>query len=141
MRRLAILGFGVAFVALAFLPAFGDDFGKGAVRWYSLGFASVQPSEFLKPGFVVVAAWLMAASQQLGGPPGKTWSFALALAICAMLAMQPDFGQACLVLFAAEWLRTLWTIAAEIADATVAALEMDDRGFIPEFSVWATNPF
>jgi len=31
--------------------------------------------------------------------------------------------------------------AAEIADATVAALEMDDRGFIPEFSVWATNPF
>jgi 3-oxoacyl-[acyl-carrier protein] reductase len=31
--------------------------------------------------------------------------------------------------------------AAEIADATVAALEIDDRGFIPEFSVWATNPF
>ena len=29
----------------------------------------------------------------------------------------------------------------EIAHAIVSALEMDDRGFIPEFMVWATNPF
>lgn len=29
---------------------------------------------------------------------------------------------------------------AEIADAVVAMLTMDDRGFIPELSVWATNP-
>ncbi len=29
----------------------------------------------------------------------------------------------------------------EIADAIVGALEIDDRGFVPEFSVWATNPF
>ena len=42
VRRLAVLGFAVSFVALALLPAFGTDFGKGAVRWYSLGFASVQ---------------------------------------------------------------------------------------------------
>lgn len=100
VRRLAVLGFGVSFIALALLPFFGEDFGKGAVRWYSLGFASVQPSEFLKPGFVVVAAWMMAASADLNGPPGKTWSFALCVSIVLMLALQPDFGQACLVLFA-----------------------------------------
>ncbi|MDA7963143.1 putative lipid II flippase FtsW [Ruegeria sp.] len=99
VRRLAVLGFLGAFVALAFLPVFGTDFGKGAVRWYSLGFASLQPSEFLKPGFVVVAAWLLAASQQINGPPGRLWSFALCMAIVAMLVMQPDFGQACLILF------------------------------------------
>ena len=29
----------------------------------------------------------------------------------------------------------------EIADAIVGALEIDDRGFIPEFAVFATNPF
>ncbi len=29
----------------------------------------------------------------------------------------------------------------EIAYAIVSSLEMDDRGFIPEFMVWATNPF
>ncbi|MFY2825900.1 putative lipid II flippase FtsW [Ruegeria sp. MALMAid1280] len=99
VRRLAVLGFLGAFVALAFLPVFGTDFGKGAVRWYSLGFASLQPSEFLKPGFVVVAAWLLAASQEINGPPGRLWSFALCMAIVGMLVLQPDFGQACLILF------------------------------------------
>jgi cell division protein FtsW len=99
VRRLAVLGFLVAFVALALLPFFGTDFGKGAVRWYSLGFASLQPSEFLKPAFVIAAAWLMAAAQDLGGPPGRLYSFCLMVAIVLMLAMQPDFGQAALVLF------------------------------------------
>lgn len=99
VRRLAILGFLGAFVALAFLPLFGTDFGKGAVRWYGLGFASVQPSEFLKPAFVVATAWLMAAAAQVNGPPGRWWSFVLCIAIVLMLALQPDFGQACLVLF------------------------------------------
>lgn len=99
VRRLAVLGFLFAFAALAFLPVFGTDFGKGATRWYSLGFASVQPSEFLKPGFVVMAAWLLAAGQQLGGPPGKTYSFILTVVIVLILALQPDFGQAALILF------------------------------------------
>jgi cell division protein FtsW len=82
------------------LPLFGTDFGKGAVRWYSLGFASFQPSEFLKPGFVIMTAWLMAASQDVAGPPGRFYSFVLTMIITAFLALQPDFGQACLVLFA-----------------------------------------
>ncbi|MBY6082626.1 MULTISPECIES: putative lipid II flippase FtsW [Ruegeria] len=99
VRRLAVLGFLASFVALAFLPVFGTDFGKGAVRWYSLGFASLQPSEFLKPGFIVVAAWLLAAAQEINGPPGRLWSFALCMSIVGMLVMQPDFGQACLILF------------------------------------------
>ncbi|MAY32693.1 MAG: putative lipid II flippase FtsW [Rhodovulum sp.] len=100
IRRLGVLGFFAAFVALALLPVLGTDFGKGAVRWYSLGFASVQPSEFLKPGFIILAAWLMAASQEIGGPPGKSFSFAIAVVIVAFLAMQPDFGQSALILFA-----------------------------------------
>ncbi|MEP2641985.1 putative lipid II flippase FtsW [Roseobacter sp.] len=115
VRRLAVLGFLVAFVALALLPFFGTDFGKGAVRWYGLGFASVQPSEFLKPGFVVVAAWMMAASMDLNGPPGRTWSFALCLAIVAMLVVQPDFGQACLVLFS-------WGVMYFVAGAPMTLL-------------------
>ena len=99
VRRLAVIGFLVSFVALLGLSVFGTDFGKGAVRWYSLGFASVQPSEFLKPGFIVVTAWLMAASFQINGPPGKALSFGLLLIIVFILAMQPDFGQAALLLF------------------------------------------
>jgi len=100
VRRLAVLGFFCAFAALVMLPVFGTDFGKGATRWYSLGFASLQPSEFLKPGLVVISAWLMAASQDINGPPGKAFSFAITLIVVAFLALQPDFGQACLVLFA-----------------------------------------
>jgi cell division protein FtsW len=100
VRRLGVLGFAGAFVALALLPVFGTDFGKGAIRWFSFGFASVQPSEFLKPGFVILTAWLMAASQDVAGPPGKSLSFGLAAIIVLLLALQPDFGQAMLVLFA-----------------------------------------
>jgi cell division protein FtsW len=100
VRRLGVLGFAVSLGALVLLPVFGTDFGKGAVRWFSFGFASIQPSEFLKPGFVIVVAWLIAASQDLNGPPGKLASFALTLVVVGFLAMQPDFGQAALVLFA-----------------------------------------
>lgn len=99
VRRLAVLGFAAAFLALIFLPIFGTDFGKGATRWYSLGFASLQPSEFLKPGYIVMAAWLIAAGQDLQGPPGKRLSLGLAIVICTFLALQPDFGQAALILF------------------------------------------
>lgn len=99
VRRLGVLGFLFAFAALLLLPLFGTDFGKGAVRWYSLGFASLQPSEFLKPGFIVTAAWLIAAGLEINGPPGKTYSLMLAAIIVLMLALQPDFGQAALILF------------------------------------------
>jgi cell division protein FtsW len=99
VRRIGVLGFALSFVALILLPVFGTDFGKGAIRWFSFGFASVQPSEFLKPGFMIVVAWLMAASLDLNGPPGKLISFALAVTVVMFLALQPDFGQALLVLF------------------------------------------
>ncbi len=100
VRRLGVIGFAGALAALCLLPVFGTDFGKGAVRWFSFGFASVQPSEFLKPGFIIITAWLMAASQDLTGPPGKSLSFALTALIVMLLALQPDFGQAMLVIFA-----------------------------------------
>ena len=99
VRRLAVVGFICSMIAVMLLPVLGTDFGKGAVRWYSLGFASLQPSEFLKPGFIVVSAWLMAASRQIYGPPGTLMSFCLCLLVCTFLVIQPDFGQTCLILF------------------------------------------
>jgi cell division protein FtsW len=100
VRRIGVMGFVGAFAALALLPFFGTDFGKGAIRWFSFGFASVQPSEFLKPGFVILMAWLMAAGQDVNGPPGKSLSFLVTAVIVLLLALQPDFGQAMLILFA-----------------------------------------
>ena len=99
IRRLGVIGFLLCFVALGLLPFFGTDFGKGAVRWYGLGFASVQPSEFIKPGFIVTVAWLISANGQINGPPGRLWSFIITMLVVALLIIQPDFGQACLILF------------------------------------------
>jgi cell division protein FtsW len=115
IRRLGVVGFAFAFAALVGLPFLGTDFGKGAVRWYSLGFASVQPSEFLKPVFVITVAWLMAAAQDLNGPPGRMWSFVLAVMIVCLLALQPDFGQAALVLFS-------WGVMYFVAGAPMTLL-------------------
>jgi len=99
IRRFGVLGFGLSFVALALLPILGTDFGKGAVRWYSLGFVSFQPSEFLKPCFIITSAWLMAAASEINGPPGKLISFVMTVVVVGFLATQPDFGQTMLVLF------------------------------------------
>ncbi len=115
VRRLAVIGFLISFIALIFLPFFGTDFGKGAMRWYSLGFVSFQPSEFLKPGFVVLAAWLMSAGLEIGGPPGRLYSFLLASFIVVLLALQPDFGQAALILFS-------WGVMYFVAGAPMTIL-------------------
>jgi cell division protein FtsW len=112
LRRWAVVAFAVSVLALALLPVFGTDFGKGAVRWYSLRVVSVQPSEFLKPSFAVFAAWLMAASYDIKGPPGKALSFVVAVVLTAMLALQPDFGQAGLVI--ATWARMYFAAGAPI---------------------------
>ena len=99
IRRWAVLGFVVSLATLMMLPFIGTDFGKGAVRWISLGFASVQPSEFMKPCLAVFAAWMLAAGQEVNGPPGKVLSFGVTMAVVFLLVLQPDFGQAALVLF------------------------------------------
>jgi cell division protein FtsW len=115
VRRIGVLGFLAAFVALMFLPLLGTDFGKGATRWYSLGFASFQPSEFLKPSFVILCAWLMSAAQEINGPPGRLYSFFIAVTVVVFLALQPDFGQASLVLFA-------WGVMYFVAGAPITLL-------------------
>jgi cell division protein FtsW len=115
VRRVGVLGFLAAFVALVFLPILGTDFGKGATRWYSFGFASFQPSEFLKPCFVIMCAWLMSAAQEINGPPGRFYSFVIAVTVVLFLAFQPDFGQACLVMFA-------WGVMYFVAGAPITLL-------------------
>ncbi|HQU68431.1 MAG TPA: putative lipid II flippase FtsW [Albidovulum sp.] len=115
VRRMGVLGFLVTFVALLMLPVLGTDYGKGATRWYSLGFASFQPSEFLKPFFVIICAWLMSAAQEIHGPPGRLYSFLLAVTVVLLLAFQPDFGQASLVLFA-------WGVMYFVAGAPITLL-------------------
>ncbi len=115
LRRLGVFSFALCFIALLMLPIFGTDYGKGATRWFSLGFASVQPSEFLKPFFIVFTAWMLAAAFKVGGPPGKRISFLVMLSVAFLLAMQPDFGQAMLII-------TSWGVMYFIAGAPILLL-------------------
>ncbi|PWK60516.1 peptidoglycan glycosyltransferase FtsW [Roseicyclus mahoneyensis] len=115
IRRLGVIGFFGAMLALAMLPAFGTDFGQGATRWYSLGFASVQPAEFLKPVFVIFTAWMIAASQEVAGPPGKSVSLFATCVIVGFLVTQPDFGQGALIIFA-------WSVIYFVAGAPMLML-------------------
>ena len=112
VRRLAVLGFIGAFAAVVMLPVLGTDYGKGAVRWYSLGFVALQPSEFIKPVFVLFSAWLMSANADLDGPPGRVMSFVVAIILTVLLALQPDFGQAALIL--ASWILMYFIAGAPI---------------------------
>ena len=113
IRRGGVVMFLVFLAATAALPWFGTNFGKGAMRWYSLGVGSIQPSEFLKPAFVIVSAWLMAGAQEPSGPPGRLVTGLMAAAIAGMLAMQPDFGQAALLL--AVWAAMLFVSGVPVA--------------------------
>ncbi|MFO6463925.1 FtsW/RodA/SpoVE family cell cycle protein [Jannaschia sp. KMU-145] len=115
VRRLGVVGFFVAAAALMLLPVFGTDFGKGATRWYSMGFASFQPSEFLKPVFIIMTAWLMASASEPNGPPGKSISFGILVVVIAFLALQPDFGQAMLTIVA-------WSSIYFVAGAPIVLL-------------------
>ena len=112
IRRWAVIGCLGSFAALIALPFIGTDFGKGATRWISLGFASVQPSEFLKPCLAVVVAWFLSAAQEPGGPPGRSVSLGLVLAAVFLLVIQPDFGQAALILFG-------WGVMYFVAGASI----------------------
>ena len=65
---------------------------KGAVRWIHLGSFTLQPSEFIKPAFAVVNAWLLASGRLIRRFPGYTLSAILYAVICFLLYKQPDFG-------------------------------------------------
>ena len=91
VRRLALLGCGVALLATAATMVMGVE-TKGAARWISIAGNRIQPSEFLKPCFAMTTAWLI--SEQRRNPRFKGLLIALVLLamIIAILKKQPDVG-------------------------------------------------
>jgi len=100
VRRVALVVFIVSLVLVALTFLIGAEI-KGARRWINVPGFSLQPSEFVKPSFAVIAAWLFAEQKERPGFPGNAISIALVLAIVAMLVKQPDLGMA--VVVAAVW--------------------------------------
>jgi len=100
VRRVACLVFIGALVGMLLTFPFGPEV-KGAHRWIQFGGISLQPSEFVKPSFAVVAAWLFAEWRRGNGFPGWAISGALCAVVLGVLALQPDLGMAIVV--AAVW--------------------------------------
>lgn len=86
----------VSILCLAATPFIGEA-TKGATRWIQLPMISFQPSEFVKPFFAVIAAWLFSRHCQRQGSPGFGTNIALFTFICLCLLAQPDIGMTALV--------------------------------------------
>jgi cell division protein FtsW len=103
-RRLALAGAAFFSVLLAFVPILGSE-ANGAQRWIGYGFARLQPSEFLKPCFVVAMAWMLSLRAQDKSLPVIPLSGVIVGVIALFLMKQPDFGQT--ILFCTTWLALL----------------------------------
>ena len=91
IRRIAVLGSLGAFI-LTIATLFIGFETKGASRWISIFHFSLQPSEFIKPTFVVMSAWLLEGSKKCEDFPGGKLSLGLFAVTIAALLSQPDFG-------------------------------------------------
>jgi cell division protein FtsW len=103
-RRLSLFGAAFFFVLLIFVPVLGPEV-NGAKRWINIGVGQLQPSEFLKPFFVVGMAWLLSLKDGDKSLPVYPLSALLTGAIAFLLMKQPDFGST--IIFAAVWIAML----------------------------------
>ncbi len=119
IRRVAVIGFGIALTALALTFVVGVEI-KGARRWIDLPGLALQPSEFVKPTFAVVAAWLFSEQKLRPGFPGNLISGALFLLILGMLIREPDLGMA--VVVSVVWLAQFYMAGLRIYWVVLGAL-------------------
>jgi cell division protein FtsW len=115
VRRVALAIWAIAMVLILLAFWFGPEI-KGAHRWIMIGGMGVQPSEFVKPAFVVIAAWAFSEGSRPKDMPGALLAFLILPATIIPLIMQPDFGQTMLVtivwcgLFFVAGLHWFWVI-------------------------------
>lgn len=96
IRRLSLIVF-VTAAAVMIAVLLGGDEINGARRWLRLAGFSLQPSEFAKPAFVVLAAWAFGERERGVDMPALPIAFGLYLVFAALLILQPDVGQTLLV--------------------------------------------
>jgi cell division protein FtsW len=117
-RRLCLVGATICFVLLALTPIIGHQV-NGARRWIGVGMMQFQPSEFLKPLYVVATAWLLSLKQHDRTLPVVPISFLATGLIAACLMKQPDFGQT--VIFLLMWTALLTLSGAPLKGLAVLA--------------------
>ena len=115
IRRLSLVVFIVCLAMTAATLVYGAEV-KGARRWLVLAGINIQPSEFVKPAFVILISWLFAESTRKSDVPANTVALGLLISVVAVLVLQPDFGQTMLIalvwgaLFFMAGMRMVWMI-------------------------------
>ena len=99
IKRSAFFIYAVAIAIMIILPLMGHH-AKGATRWLEFGGFSRQPSEFMKPALIVLAAWMFSEGQKGQGVPGVSIAFVLYALAVGLLLVQPDVGQTVLITIA-----------------------------------------
>lgn len=96
IRRWALPAFGLVYLLLLCTLLFGANM-NGASRWLSIGSFTLQPSEFLKPFFVIVLATVMCDESRFQGIKRYGIAAALLVLVSVPLVLQPDYGQTALI--------------------------------------------
>ena len=91
IRRIATFGFLVSILLMVGVVLFGHEI-NGAKRWIFIAGQSLQPSEFMKPFFIIVIAWMLSEAKNRKGFKGFQISLILYALVAALLISQPDFG-------------------------------------------------
>jgi len=97
IRRIALVVFFLSLIALAATLVYGAEV-KGARRWIVVLGINLQPSEFVKPAFVILIAWLFGESARRPEMPANSMAMGLLFVVVGLLVAQPDFGQTLLIL-------------------------------------------
>lgn len=94
--RMALMLTGIALFCMLLVPLIGSEV-KGAQRWLQIGPLSLQPSELIKPAFVVVAAGLIARQKEKPQFKGLYYAAGLYFFVIGLLLLQPDMGMTFIV--------------------------------------------
>src|SRR5262249_49589055 len=98
-RRAALIVL-VASIVLMLATLFIGVEVKGSRRWINLFAMQLQPSEFMKPAFIVIVAWLFAENARRTDIPGNVFALILLAIVAPLLVAEPDFGQTMLIAIA-----------------------------------------
>jgi cell division protein FtsW len=125
VRRSALIVFAIGIVLMALTLVFGAEV-KGSRRWISVIGISLQASEFVKPTFVILIAWLFSESARRPEMPATSIALGGLITVVALLVLEPDFGQTMLIvmvwgaLFFMAGMRMIWVFG--LAGAGAAGL-------------------
>ena len=133
-RRMALIGTVICVALLIAVPFVGVE-KNGSTRWLNFGVSLLQPSEFLKPCFIVTVAWLLSMKVKDDALPVTVITGAMTAFVGLLLMLQPDFGQT--IVFVAVWFALLM-IAGTSPKVMAGLIALAPAGLLAAYLYYGT---